>query len=304
MIDESVVQRIQDIYQSSTVQEQKLLRQILVEIADTGDSQTYRDIWLEDFKEVPVSIDQFIADPYYLGEVTDKGKKVYPFWKQTLHDIFVHGNKYNEIILSGATRIGKTSTSVTVMAYMLYRLMLYRDPHDYFDKKRISKFTIAFANLTKDLAAGVAFAEFNQTLKHSKWFMDHGTMNKGTVNPIYIPEGDNIEIIAGSSASNFLGMQIWCLVGSTKILTTDGVKLISDCAGTDQTILQQIDDILVPTTAHVSLTKYATETIRIELEDGTIIEGTPEHQVRLSDGTYKPLGELSSSDDLLTFNID
>lgn len=227
MVDESVIQRIQDIYQSSTAQEQILLRQILTEIADTGDSQTYRDIWLEDFKEVPVSIDQFITDPYYLGEVTDKGKKVYPFWKQTLHDIFVHGNKYNEIILSGATRIGKTSTSVTVMAYMLYRLMLYRDPHDYFDKKRISKFTIAFANLTKELASGVAFAEFNQTLKHSKWFMDHGTMNKGTVNPIYIPEGDCIEIVAGSSASNFLGMQIWAAMMDETNFARSGVKDIT-----------------------------------------------------------------------------
>ncbi|MBQ2856447.1 MAG: hypothetical protein IJE78_04855 [Bacteroidaceae bacterium] len=300
MIDESVVQRIQDIYQSSTVQEQKLLRQILVEIADTGDSQTYKDIWLEDFKEVPVSIDQFIADPHYLGEVTDRGKKVYPFWKQTLHDIFVHGNKYNEIILSGATRIGKTSTSVTVMAYMLYRLMLYRDPHDYFDKKRISKFTIAFANLTKDLAAGVAFAEFNQTLKHSKWFMDHGTMNKGTVNPIYIPEGDCIEIVAGSSASNFLGMQIWaCLVGDTEIFTVEGIRTLSYCAGKKQTVFQYMpgdNDAFLTPNVDIKLTKYVHDTIKVYTNSGAVIEGTYDHKLMLESGEFVELQHLKLGD--------
>ena len=203
-----------------------VLRQILKEIADTGDSETYHDVWLADFKEMPVSIDQFICDPYYLGETTKNGAGVFPFWRQTLTDIFNHGNQYNEIILGGATRIGKTSTSVKIMAYMLYRLMLYRDPQGYFGLQPHSKLTLAFANLTKDLASGVAFSEFNQTLKHSKWFMEHGTMNRGTVNQIYVPDGD-IEIIAGSSASNFLGMQIWCCMMDETNFAKSGIKDIS-----------------------------------------------------------------------------
>jgi len=109
LIDEEVVQRIQNIYTSSTLDEQRILRQILSEIANTGDSQTYRDIWLTDFKEVPVTIDEFICNPEYLGETNRLGEAVYPFWRKTLRDIFSHGNQYNEIILSGATRIGKTS---------------------------------------------------------------------------------------------------------------------------------------------------------------------------------------------------
>ena len=226
MIDESVIERIQGIYSACSYDEQMVLRQILQEIADTGDSETYHNVWLADFKEMPVSIEQFISDPYYLGETTKNGAMVYPFWKQTLTDIFNHGNQYNEIILSGATRIGKTSTSVKIMAYMLYRLMLYRDPQGYFGLQPNSKLTLAFANLTKDLAAGVAFTEFNQALKHSKWFMEHGSMNRGTVNQIYMPDGD-IEIIAGSSASNFLGMQIWCCMMDETNFAKAGVKDIS-----------------------------------------------------------------------------
>lgn len=304
MIDETVVERIQKIYQSSSLQEKQLLRQILEEISLTGDSETYEKMWLADFKEVPVSIDQFICDPYYLGSVNRNGDAVYPFWKQTVRDIFNHGNQYNEIILSGATRIGKTSTATIISSYMLYRLMLYKNPHEYFQKKAVSKFTVAFANLTKDLALGVAYREFNDTLKESPWFMDHGTVSRSDRNFYYIPEGDTIEIVPASDAAHLLGMQIWCLKGDTQILTTEGVKRIEDCVNTSQNILQLVDDVLVPTTADVMCTGYTDELIRIELEDGTIIEGTPEHHVMLSDGTYKALGDLSSSDDLLTLNIN
>lgn len=299
-VNDDVINRIQKLYTSASPAEKSLLKQILEEIAIYGDSQTYRDIWLADFKEVPVTMEEFICNPVYLGEVTNGGKQVYPFWQTTLSDIFEHGNQYNEIILSGATRIGKTSTAVTIMAYMLYRLMLYRNPHEYFQKKAISRFTIAFANLTKDLAEGVAFHEFNTTLRESKWFMDHGEMNRSIQNPIYLPEGNKIDIIAGSDAAHLLGLQIWCLKGDTQILTTEGVKRIEDCVNTSQNILQLVDDALVPSTADVMCTGYTDELIRIELKDGTIIEGTPEHRVMLSDGTYKALGDLSSSDDLRT----
>ena len=302
MIDESVIDRIQKIYHSCTYDEQMVLRQILEEIRDTGDSKTYDDVWLADFKEVPVSIDQFICDPYYLGETTKNGEMVYPFWRQTLTDIFNHGNQYSEIILSGATRIGKTATSVKIMAYMLYRLMLYRDPQGYFGLQPHSKLTLAFANLTKDLAAGVAFSEFNQTLKHSKWFMEHGSMNRGTVNQIYVPDGD-IEIIAGSSASNFLGMQIWCLVGDTEILTSDGVKTLSECADTIQTVYQYTHcGELSKVNAAVKQTKFTDRTIRIDFGNSIVVEGTPEHQILTNDG-YVGLENLKCSSKVLSLTI-
>ena len=299
---DGIVERIHDVYASCSFSEQQQLLQILREISITGDSQTLEQLWLTDFKEVPVSINQFLNDDKYLGLTNDHGNSVYPFWRNMLNDVFGSGNKYYEIVLSGATRIGKSSSAVTMLAYMLYRLMLYRDPHKYFHKKAVSKFTLIFANLTKDLAEGVAFHEFQSTLKESPWFNDHGAFNRSVQNPIYLPEGDKIDILPVSDAAHALGMQVWCLVGSTKLLTSEGVKTLEECAGTYQDVMQYDGQFLTPATAPVVCTKYVTETIRIELEDGTIIEGTPEHQVLLSDGTYKALGDLTSSDDLLTFN--
>ena len=102
---DTVLSRIQSVYSSCSKLEQKQFIQILQEVSVHGYSQTLEQLWLADFKEVPVSIDEFICNPYYLGETNRNGDAVYPFWRETLRDIFNHGNQYNEIVLSGATRI-------------------------------------------------------------------------------------------------------------------------------------------------------------------------------------------------------
>ena len=87
-----VLQRIQDVYASCSVQEQLTLTKILEEVALKGYSETFERIWLEDFKEVPVSIDRFVCDDYYLGSVNLHGTAVYSFWKDCLRNIFNSGN--------------------------------------------------------------------------------------------------------------------------------------------------------------------------------------------------------------------
>lgn len=219
--------QIASVFNSCSALEQKMLLQILEEMSISGESGTLEQLYLADFKEVPVSIDEFVCNPYFLGNTNRNGEAVYPFWRETVRNIFNNGNKYNEIVLSGATRIGKTSTAVIIGAYMLYRLMLYRDPHQYFHKKQVSKFYIAFANLTRELAAGVAYREFNDTLRESPWFNDHGTFSRSDRNFYYIPEGDKIEIIAGSDAAHMLGLQVWFAIMDETNFAKAGVKDIN-----------------------------------------------------------------------------
>lgn len=226
-IYQDAVSRIKSSYSSCSKSEQALLLQILQEMSISGYSYTLENLWLSDFKEIPVSIDQFICDPYYMGSVTRNGSGVYDYWKGVFRDVFSHGNRYNEICLSGATRVGKTSSMITILAYMLYRLMLYRDPHAYFKKKAVSRFTIAFANLTKDLVFGVGYREFQDTLKDVPFFNDHGKFSRSDRNFYYMPEGDKIDIVAGSSASNFLGMQIWAAGMDEVSFAKSGVKDIA-----------------------------------------------------------------------------
>lgn len=226
-IYEDAIDRITSVYASCSKAEQKLLMDILTEMSQTGYSYTLEKVWLSDYREIPVGIDIFLNDPYYLGETNNFGENIYPFWRTMMNEVFNAGNQYNEIILSGATRIGKTSTAVTMMAYMLYKLMLYRNPHQYFSKKAISKFTLGFANLTKELATSVGFREFNDTLRAVPWFMDHGSVTRSDRNFYYLPEGDKIEIIPASDGAQLLGKQLWACIVDEMNFAKSGIKDIA-----------------------------------------------------------------------------
>ena len=206
---ESIPERIQAIYADCTESEQEILRTILHELAETGYSKTYEDVWLADYKEIPVDIETFLDSETYLGKTNRCGQAVYPYWRKSLKEFFNAGNQYWEWILTGATRIGKTSTGISGGAYMLYRMMCLRDPQKFFGKKEISKFSFLFFNITKDMAKGVAFREFNDTLKESPWFNAHGTFSQSERDFYYIPEGGKIVIEYGSDAAHGLGKQVF-----------------------------------------------------------------------------------------------
>ena len=221
---DDVVDRIAKIYNQSSPEEQKILYKILEEISETGESKTYTDLWLQDYKEIPVDLDTFLCSNTYLGNITRQGEAIYPFWRKELHRFFDAGNKYIEWILTGATRIGKSSTGITAASYMLYLLMCLRNPQKFFNKKEGSKFSILFFNITKDLAKGVAYKEFNSTLKESPWFCSHGTFSSSEENPCYIPEGGKIEIDFGSDASHGLGKQVFVAFMDEINFSKAGVK--------------------------------------------------------------------------------
>lgn len=221
---ETLPRRIQSIYDTCSVEEQQYLIQILQELSDTGTSPTYDTLWLQDYKELPVDLDTFLCDDRYLGLTNREGQAIYPYWKQSMHDIFDAGNQYTQCVFTGATRIGKTSTAITCAAYMLYRMMCLRDPQKFFQKKEISQFSVLFFNLTLDLAKSVAFREFNDTLKMSPWFNDHGTFSKSERNFYYIPEGGKIVVEAGSDVAHSLGKQVFCAILDEVNFAKSGVK--------------------------------------------------------------------------------
>lgn len=220
-------ERILDIYDTCSDDEKQYLFQILQELSETGTSSTYDDLWLQDYKEIPVDIDTFLNDNEYLGLTNRQGDSVYPYWRKSMHEIFDNGNQYTQCVFTGATRIGKTSTAITCAAFMLYRMMCLRDPQAFFQKKEISQFSLLFFNLTLDLAKSVAFREFNDTLELSPWFQKHGVFSGGKKDRCYYPEGGKIVIEAGSDVAHSLGKQVFCAVLDEVNFARSGVKDIT-----------------------------------------------------------------------------
>ena len=291
-------ERFANIYATLDPVEQQTLKQILKEFSETGESETYNTVWLQDYEEIPADIDTFLEDDHYLGKATNHGKQIYPFWREALREIFSNGDTaYEQVILSGAIGIGKTAIAVYAIAYLLYRLLCLKFPQRYFGFADSDDIAIFFFNATVALAEGVGYKRLHACCLQSPWFLEHGRKLGSSSNPYYAPD-KHIVIRAGSKGQHGLGQQIFCVVGSTKVITDKGAIPIEQLAGTTANVLQKTDTGLIFTKAPVVLTKYTQDTIRITLDNGAVIEGTPEHKVMLMDGTYKALGELTEDDEL------
>ena len=293
-------ERFQSLMHTLTVAEQEIVIQILREYAETGVSKTYEGVWLEDYEEIPVDIDTFLEDDNYLGLATNHGKQIYPFWRTQLRTMFEGGDMdFEEIAFTGAIGLGKTAIAVYAIAYLLYRLLCLRNPQRYFGFADTDDIAIFFFNATVALACGVGFARLHAACMESPWFRAHGEVKGSGSNPYYVPS-KHIVIKAGSNSSHGLGQQVFCVVGSTPVMTSEGVVPIKSLSGKTANVMQKSNDGWCFTPAPVILTKYVSNTIRITLENGAVIEGTPDHKVMLSDCSYKALGELTEEDELFS----
>ena len=218
--------RIKAVYNSCSKAEQKILRTILQELADYGHSTTYEQVWLADYTEIPVDKKTFLTHPYYLGSTNNNGASIYPTWMNVMLELERTGNQYNEIVFTGATRTGKTSTAVSDACYQLYRLMCMRDPQSFFGLKPTTNILFFFFNLTASLAKGVAFKEMMTTIADSAWFMEHGHMNRSEATPTYIPDG-KIEMKYGSDSSQALGLATFCVIFDECNFAAAGIKDIN-----------------------------------------------------------------------------
>lgn len=196
----------------SDIEKQAVLK-ILQEYSDNGSSDTYNDILYSDYDEIPVSIDEFLHNPIYLGKglINEEGKfTVYPYWVDTLKKIFpdpLQPSKYNTLALTGAIGLGKSFEAVLCCLYELYRMLCLKDPYLYYGLQPIDKITFALMNITLDAAQGVAWDKLQQLVQSSEWFMNHGTVSKG-MNPVWKPE-KKIELICGSQSRHIIGRAVF-----------------------------------------------------------------------------------------------
>ena len=281
-----------------TNEERAVVMQIASELHEKGSSETLRKLWYNDYEEVPVDIDTFLDDPYYLGAAA--GKNIFPYWRDMLREIFAPGAKYFEVIFSCSIGVGKSTIACLGIAYVLYKLLCLKNPQSFHGLTKSSVMTINFFNISKILAQAVGFAKFQSMVLKSPWFLKHGTVI-GRQHLQYLPP-KGIQLAIGSKSEHALGQDVFCVTGDTVVLTDSGEKTIEELAYKNVFFrVWQIDEDMVTIlsdTCTAVQTKYTDELVSIELEDGTVFRCTPDHLVRLSDGTYKEAGKLTEEDDL------
>ena len=299
------MKNINDIdFEALSDEERAAVLQIMNEIADKGSSDKYTDILYQDYKEIPVDILTFIKDPRYLGKawhLSDGECKLYPYWEDKLQELFPDNisTSVNNFILSGARGLGKSEIAVTVMAYLMYRVMCLKNPLEYFGLKPTERIAFSFMNITEALAYDIGVSKFQNTIQMSPWFMERGTLS-GKKDLVWNPP-PYINIIIGSQPRHVIGQA--CLTGDTKILTTEGYFCLEELVDKQISVLSRADDgtIVQSDNCTVKPTVITNEEYTIELEDGTVIRCTPNHKFLLKSGKYVEAKDLSETDEIVDF---
>ena len=154
------------------------------------------------YKEEVPDIETFIDDPYYLGKSIG-GNSLYPIWRKAAKQVFPtpYHSRYDEIILSGAIGLGKSTFSLLIQFYDLCRLLSLENPHLYYKLTKSTIITYAMLNATKTLAGKVLGSQFQNWLENSPYFVSKLNTSKKPKSLFK----NNIDVVSGSRGGQFLG---------------------------------------------------------------------------------------------------
>lgn len=110
-----------------------------------------------------------------------------------------------------------TEIAVLIAAYLLHRILCLKDPIAYFHLKATEKIVFAFMNIKLALAEEIADSKFQNTIKSSPWFLEHGKL-EGRTKKVWVPQtyinsnGEEqiaVDIKIGSQADDLIGLPIY-----------------------------------------------------------------------------------------------
>lgn len=167
----------------------------------------YEAVGKEVYKTNPVDVQTFIKDPYFLGSVYDN---IFKMWRDLASEIYPGPfcKKYDQVILSCATRAGKSYFTTLVLMYEIYLVTCMVNP-----RKMYSVSNIVIAILSKDNATAVSQVggEVYKCLTQSPYFKDN-TRDKLSFSKLDkdgVRITDDILLKAGSSISTIIGADIY-----------------------------------------------------------------------------------------------
>lgn len=201
-------------YEFMTSEERELLLKAL------SDPDVTKALYDLDFRNIPVSPNEFLTDPYFIGSdyVWDpkEHRGLYPKWKEELCYVLDPNNNIYEHILSGSLGAGKTTTALIEQEYIIYWLTCLRDPHEYLGLLPSAPIEIFLFSISLVTVEDAGIARFERLINNSPYFRDtfpvnrrkrRKTVTKGAIDyklefPPYL------EITEGSRDTHFLSRDI------------------------------------------------------------------------------------------------
>lgn len=210
---EKLLEEKKRILEDLSEEERKVALTILQQYGKQGYSDLHNRLQAEDYEEIPVDIHTFLHDDRYLGRgLTDEEGRfsLFPYWENLFDKIYndnlSHPN-YNILALTGAIGLGKSTEAVILGIYELYKMLCLKNPYTHYGLMPTDLITFAVLNITKEAAEGVAWNKLQSLIQTSEWFLEHGTISKGT-NPEWRPP-KGIELIYGSQPRHIIGRAVF-----------------------------------------------------------------------------------------------
>ena len=182
--------------------EREYIDAVLLELEETGESVLLDGLMDLEYEEMPVSMAQFLEDPYYLGTAC---RTLYPMLRRHLIEIFDEGD-YQEIVATGSIGYGKTFLATIALIRSVYELLCLRDPQA--SLGLAPKSVIAVVNITVSVEAAMKVLIENvwQKIEDSPFFKERFPPSKTRQE---IRFAKNIWMAAKSSGDNsVLGLNV------------------------------------------------------------------------------------------------
>ena len=130
-----------------------------------------------EYETNPVDVERFVESEEYLGkyfsdEQGNIGKGIYPYWKDTLKEIYPSPfySPYWLIHFGGSIGTGKSSASLAGVCYELHRLMCTTSPQRTLGLLEATKLVFAIFNVTLGLAQDVVWDQITRMWAESPYF--------------------------------------------------------------------------------------------------------------------------------------
>lgn len=141
-----------------------------------------------------VSIREFICSPYYM----DAPKAVYPAIMAELEEC--NNGQYSEAVFTGSIGSGKTTAALYSLAYQLYVLSCYEDPHELYGLDPASEIVFIFQSLRLSSAKN-DFARFAEMIKRAPYFQKYFQWNPELKSELHFPHRIIVKPVSGASTA-------------------------------------------------------------------------------------------------------
>lgn len=148
------------------------------------------------------TIDEFVESDEYLGKITNNGKGIYPYWRELLRETFPNplSCNYDTVFLRSAIGTGKSSVARIVLLYILAKMILMENPHQFFGLLPNKDLIVYLFSLQKSTISSAMKAPLLEMIDDSPFFRKNMDLTKKGYhfkNKITIQSGTSIATNVG-----------------------------------------------------------------------------------------------------------